>query len=274
MSRSCPSSAFSCTSVRSLSAWMVSLSLPWDSPPLRTRKKPGDSRSAGSPQAGGVAGEDVLAERLPADAADHVGRAGEAHVDDLGRQADDLEDLRAPVGVDGADAHLRQDLEHARPRPRPGSGPGPRGWSGRRRRRASASAGDGGQGEAGADGVGAVAEQGGEGVDVAGVVGHDHERRCAERRRRSVERLVDGARGQQRRDGARSAPAPSSRTRCRPRPRPRRPPRPTSRSTAARRPAGPSAAGKVASSGMTGHGALSVSSRCRRPTGRGRTSRA
>ncbi len=34
-------------------------------------------------------------------------------IDDLAPQADDLENLRAAIGIDGADAHLRHDLQQA-----------------------------------------------------------------------------------------------------------------------------------------------------------------
>ena len=132
----------------------------------------------------------------------------------------------------------------------------------------SASAGHGRERQAGADGVGAVAEQGGEAVDVAHVVGHHHER-GPRPQAALAEALVDGTGRQQRRDrrpvgpgvvGSRTSDAraaldgghrlvaPGGRR------RPAGPP-------------GPSATGKVASSGMTGHGALSVSSRSSTPDG-------
>ena len=215
----------------------MSLSLPWDSPPLRTRKNPGDSSDAVVAPARGVPGEDVLAERRPADAADHVGRAGEAHVDDLGRQADDLEDLRPPVRVDGGDAHLREDLEHARLDRgleavlRLGAG------QRRRRRRSSASAGHRLQRQAGADGVGAVAEQAAK-AWTSRASSATTTIEVAERRRRSVSAVVHGAAASSDGTGARSAPAAAAvehedaGAAARPRRRPRRP-------AARPRPAGP-----------------------------------
>ncbi len=46
-------------------------------------------------------------------ALDAAGHAGEAQRHDLVGQADDLEQLRAAIAADGADAHLRQDLQQA-----------------------------------------------------------------------------------------------------------------------------------------------------------------
>ena len=60
-----------------------------------------------------VAGQDVLADGLEADAAEGGGAPGEAGVDDLRPEADGVEDLRPPVGIRGGDAHLREDLEDA-----------------------------------------------------------------------------------------------------------------------------------------------------------------
>ena len=59
----------------------------------------------------GVPGERLLGERLDADAADARRRAGEVPLDELGREAEDLEDLRAAVGRDRRDAHLRHRLQ-------------------------------------------------------------------------------------------------------------------------------------------------------------------
>ena len=52
-------------------------------------------------------------QRCERGAADPRRRAGEAQVDDLAIQADDLEQLRAAIAADGGDAHLRDDLEQA-----------------------------------------------------------------------------------------------------------------------------------------------------------------
>ena len=60
---------------------------------------------------GGVPAEDVLADRLEAQAAERRGDAREAEVDDLGREADRFDDLGAPVRVERGDTHLRHDLE-------------------------------------------------------------------------------------------------------------------------------------------------------------------
>jgi hypothetical protein len=61
----------------------------------------------------GVAPEDVGAEVGEPDAPDRGERAVEAQLDDLATEPVRLEDLRRPVGVDGRDAHLRHDLQHA-----------------------------------------------------------------------------------------------------------------------------------------------------------------
>ena len=51
--------------------------------------------------------------RCEGGATDPRRRAGEAQVDDLAIQADDLEQLRAAITADGGDTHLRNDLEQA-----------------------------------------------------------------------------------------------------------------------------------------------------------------
>jgi hypothetical protein len=56
-------------------------------------------------------GERVGADLVEAEAADARGRAGEAADDDLGVEAERLEDLGAAVARDRRDAHLRHDLE-------------------------------------------------------------------------------------------------------------------------------------------------------------------
>ncbi len=46
-------------------------------------------------------------------AADRGGNPGEAFVDDMLRDADGVEEMRAAITVDDADAHLRHDLGQA-----------------------------------------------------------------------------------------------------------------------------------------------------------------
>ncbi len=60
-----------------------------------------------------VTAEHVFGEVGQPTPADDRRRAAEASVDDVRAEPDDLEELRAAVGVDRGDAHLRQDLEHA-----------------------------------------------------------------------------------------------------------------------------------------------------------------
>ncbi len=60
-----------------------------------------------------VARERVLGDRPDADAADPRGGAGEVPLDELRREADRLEDLRAAVGRHRRDAHLRHRLQQA-----------------------------------------------------------------------------------------------------------------------------------------------------------------
>ena len=128
---------------------------------------------AGVGQAGvGVPGQNVLAQRLPADAADDRRRPAEAHVHHLRAEPHHLEDLRAAVAVHGGDARLREHLEHAvltgglEPLLGVRAVEGVVGGVG--------VGGDGQQGQTRADGVGPVAEQAGDAVHVAGVVGsHD-----------------------------------------------------------------------------------------------------
>ncbi len=54
-------------------------------------------------------------EHLQADPADPRGGAGEVPVDQRRLEADGLEDLRAAVGLDRGDAHLRDRLQQAFP---------------------------------------------------------------------------------------------------------------------------------------------------------------
>ncbi len=145
----------------------------------------------------GVARQHVLSEGVPPDAPDGGRRAREAHVDHLVTETDDLEDLCSPVGVDGGDPHLGEDLQNAV-----------------LHRRVVALLGLGAQhvrvlrrvgvgrhrekGQAGADGVGAVPQQAGHVMDVAGVVGHHHQA-GVRAQTPGDQALVDGAGGQQRR---------------------------------------------------------------------------
>ena len=62
---------------------------------------------------GRVRGPISAASSSKPDAAQPRGGAGEAGLDDLGAQADRLEDLRAGVGGDGGHAHLGHDLQQA-----------------------------------------------------------------------------------------------------------------------------------------------------------------
>ena len=57
--------------------------------------------------------QDFLGDDVDADAVDARGRPGEILVDDVLLQADGLEDLRAPIALDGRDAHLRHHLHDA-----------------------------------------------------------------------------------------------------------------------------------------------------------------
>ena len=68
-----------------------------------------------------------------ADAADARGGAGEVAVDELGREADGLEDLRAAVRRDRRDAHLRDRLQQALGDALRRARPAPRRSSSRRR---------------------------------------------------------------------------------------------------------------------------------------------
>ncbi len=128
-----------------------------------------------------------------ADAADRRVRPGEAELDHLGREPDDVEDLGAAVRRDVGDAHLGHDLEDAS--------------STAARKRRCASSGEGRSpptlsacGERGhrlereprADRLRAVAEQAGEVVCLARLVGLDHERGERPQTARD-ESVVDGA---------------------------------------------------------------------------------
>ena len=57
--------------------------------------------------------EHTCGDLVEPDAADAGGRAGEVALDERGREADGLEDLRTAVGGDGRDPHLRDHLQEA-----------------------------------------------------------------------------------------------------------------------------------------------------------------
>ena len=61
----------------------------------------------------GVAGGHLGGDLVEPDATEAADRAGEVLVDQLVAEADGLEDLRAGVAGDGADAHLAHHLQHA-----------------------------------------------------------------------------------------------------------------------------------------------------------------
>ena len=268
MSRSWPSSAVSWTSVRSLSAWTVSLSLLWGSPPLRTRKNPGESSDTDSPQRRGVAGEDVLAERRPSRCRRPRWACPVKHTSTTSGARPTTSKICAPRYESTVQMPIFDRILSTPASTAAWKRPWASGLVRSPSSAVSASPATVASARRRADGVGAVAEQRGEGVDVERVVGDDHDRGWRERRRRSVSAWWTAPAASSEGTGARSAPAAdvvehedagaaldrgdASATR---------------RSTAARRPAGPSAAGNVASSGMTGHGAWSVSSSVSTPDG-------
>ena len=55
----------------------------------------------------------ALGDLRQADAVEVRGGSVKKPIDDLAPQADDLEHLRAAIGIDRADAHLRHDLQQA-----------------------------------------------------------------------------------------------------------------------------------------------------------------
>ena len=59
-----------------------------------------------------MAHQGLLGHHVEADPPDARRRPGEVAVDQLGSEPHGLEDLGAGVGVDGGDAHLRDDLAH------------------------------------------------------------------------------------------------------------------------------------------------------------------
>ena len=149
----------------------------------------------------GVAGEHVAGQLLEAHAAERGGGPGEAGVDDLPGQACALEDLGGPIAVEGGDPHLRHDLEHALLGGAlqvglhlTGGGvvtpdAAVVGQLGHRLQR-----------QARADDVGAVAEQAGEAVGVAGIVGLGDQRH-ASAQLLGDQPVVDGADRQDHRHG-------------------------------------------------------------------------
>jgi len=146
-----------------------------------------------------VAHERLFGDLQIIDAADGRGGAGEALGDDLGRDAEGLEDLRAAVAGEGADAHLRHDLVEtgvdrvAIVGERLGGLDGLGGLSGR------GELGDGAKRERRVDGVGAEAEERGDLVDFAGLAGLGDEV-GAEAEAGAHELLVHGADGEEHRD--------------------------------------------------------------------------
>ncbi|CAB4897154.1 unannotated protein [freshwater metagenome] len=60
-----------------------------------------------------MAGCDLLGDLVDTDPAETADRTGEVLADKVLAEADGLEDLCAGVGGNGADAHLRHDLQHA-----------------------------------------------------------------------------------------------------------------------------------------------------------------
>ena len=97
---------------------MVSGSQAWRSPVLRQWKSPGFGRDGSGQHPRSLITERMAAQRLffehvEIDALHAAGRADETAVDDLGAEAECLEDLRALVGLQRRDAHLGHDLEHA-----------------------------------------------------------------------------------------------------------------------------------------------------------------
>ena len=145
---------------------------------------------------------DLALELGEADAADRRRRADEAEVDHLLREPERVEDLRAAVGGDVGDPHLGHDLQHA-VLDRRAEAPLRLG----RRRPVAADLVRGGERrdrlerEPRADRLGAVAEQAGDVVCLARLVGLDDERR-SERRPARDQALVDGADGEQHRESA------------------------------------------------------------------------
>ena len=83
----------------------------WYSPPTISERWLARTPSAG--KARRCWAQHLLGEHVEPDAAQARRGAGEAGLDDVGAQPDGLEDLRAGVGGDRRDAHLRHGLAHA-----------------------------------------------------------------------------------------------------------------------------------------------------------------
>ena len=127
------------------------------------------------------------------------GGPGEVLVDELGVQADGLEDLRAAVALDGGDAHLGDDLDHAL------DGGLDVILEGRlvvdvRQQALADHVVEGLEGQVGVDGAAAVADEQGEVVDLARFAGFEHEA-DAGARAGADQVMVQAGDGQQRRDG-------------------------------------------------------------------------
>ena len=122
----------------------------------------------------GVATADLFGHLVQADAAQAADRAGEVLVDQIGTEADRLEDLGAGVGRHGRDAHLGHHLED--PLADRLAVVGDRGVEvGDRRGALGDHVLDRVEGQIGVDRRGAEAEQEGEVVHLAGLAGLDHQ---------------------------------------------------------------------------------------------------
>ena len=144
--------------------------------------------------------ERLLLELLEADAAERRRRSGEAQLDHLGREAEDVEELSAAIRGDVRDAHPRHRLEHAvldRAAEAQLRLAGRRAIAaelvGRRLR------GERLEREPRADRVGAVAEEAGEVMALARLV-TEHNEGAARSQSRVDERALHGAEREQRRD--------------------------------------------------------------------------
>ena len=153
-------------------------------------------------EGGAVADQRLFRDLREADAADLRLDAGESEVDDLLADADGFEDLRALVGVEHRDAHLRHDLEHALFEGLGVVGHGLLHADAVELALAGIGRDElahGGEAEVGADGGGAEAEGAGDLVGVADFAGLQHQR-AAHALADAVEEMVDGAGGEGRGD--------------------------------------------------------------------------